>query len=166
MSHFTRRISEYKITMAILIYTRWNLSFIILWVSCGKKLGKKSDCNSSWDILFHFTSFYKYQLCKKHKNILFSINVQLCKNAANVLSSFFIERDNVIETICSSCFFCFCACFIPLILRIFCDKDEWFVAGQTYAPNVDNRKTKYYALLEAKTLVCYTLSVVVSNTFV
>ena len=94
--------------MAILMYTRWNLSFIILWVSCGKKSGKKSDCNSSRDILFHFTSFYKYQLCKKHKNILFSINVQLCKNAANVLSFFFIERDNVIETICSSCFLFLC----------------------------------------------------------
>ena len=67
LSFVTKRISEYKITMAILIYTRWNLSFIILWVSCGKKLGKKSDCNSSWDILFHFTSFYKYQLCKNTK---------------------------------------------------------------------------------------------------
>ena len=108
LSFVTKRISEYKITMAILIYTRWNLSFIILWVSCGKKSGKKSDCNSSRDILFHFTSFYKYQLCKKHKNILFSINVQLCKNAANVLSFFFIERDNVIETICSSCFLFLC----------------------------------------------------------
>ena len=84
------------------VVTSCNLSFIILWFRCEKKLCKKSDCNSSRDIIFFFVLHpFTNTTCAKNMDMFSSRLTSNSVKMQQMCYRSFIEsfwRDNVIET--------------------------------------------------------------------